>query len=571
MKAASLLYVLSAPLLFVNADTNSTDHQQWEESLDAFIMIQQDISLQGMLNNIVDGMVVAGRSDPDYWFTWTRTAALTFKILIERSNSEYWDMRDTPEISDHIADYVLSQEELQTVRNPSGGIRSGGLGEPKFNVNGTAFNSAWNRPQQDGPALRAITLIIYAEKLLANAGYLDQDSDVWEIWPSIQEDLEHTVRYWNHTSFDMWEETKGSSFFTLSASHRALVQGIDLAERLGERCDGCAATAPQILCLMDRFWDLKHMHANLNAKGQRSGIDAGTILSSVYTALANHKTVTDSFRPLYGINTGIAQGQGVAVGRYPEDNNHGGNPWYVTTLGAAEQLYRAGLQWQDQGQLTIDETSLPFFRDLLPTISVGTYRSGSDPAIFQSVLSAVRNYADSYMALVQKYTPTDGGLPEQFDRNNGVAVSASNFTWSHAAFYTAANARASVRGYFWPELINHSFSSSQCYCHVRVTFRVRSDPGKVLYVVGDVRELGDGKKEDARMLRQERGGSEFQYQYANYSAQIELPASTRINYHYFMLGVGRPKEEAKYEYRHIETGDCGSDVEILGDVFIPRY
>ena len=65
MKAAFLLRVLSATSLLVNANADSIDHQQWEEPLDAFIMIQQDISLQGMLNNIVDGMVVAGRSDPD--------------------------------------------------------------------------------------------------------------------------------------------------------------------------------------------------------------------------------------------------------------------------------------------------------------------------------------------------------------------------------------------------------------------------------------------------------------------------------------------------------------------------
>jgi len=498
-------------------------------------------------------------------------------------------MADTWVIPDYIIDYELSQEELQTVRNPSGAIRSGGLGEPKFNVNRTAFNGAWNRPQQDGPALRAVALITYARNVLANAEYLDEFSDVWDIWPIIQEDLEHTVRYWNRTSFDMWEETNGSSFFTLSASHRALVEGMHLARDLRVRCDGCAATAPQILCLMDSFWDLKHMHANLNAKDQRSGIDAGTILSSIYTydswarctdstfqpcssrALLNHKTVTDSFRPLYGINTGIAQGQGVAVGRYPEDNNHGGNPWYVTTLAAAEQLYLARRQWQDLQQLRIDETSLPFFRDLLPTISIGTYHNRSDAAIFHSVLSAVQNYADSYMALVQIYMPTDGGLPEQFDRNNGTAVSASNFTWSHAAFYTAANARVGVRVSVWDELESNAFDSSQCYCHARVTFRVRSDPNKMLFVVGDVPELGDGKKEDARMLIQERDGPEFQWQYANYSAQIEVPALTRINYHYFMSAVGHPKgkEEAKYDYRHVDTGDCGSNVEILGDVFFP--
>lgn len=475
-----------------------------------------------------------------------------------------------------------------------GELQSGDLGEPKFYVNGTVFKGAWNRPQQDGPALRATALNIYAKYLLAYlegtklARVLRADVD-FDVWPIIAKDLDHTVRYWNQTSFDLWEETSGSSFFTLSVSHRALVEGMALAKTLGRHCDGCYAAASQMLCFMESFWDVNHIRANLNARDQRSGIDASSILSSIHTydplagctngtfqpcssrALANHKTVTDSFRPLYGINSGIAQGQGVAIGRYAEDINHGGNPWYVTTLAAAEQLYLAGLQWQYQSRLTIDETSLPFFRDLLPTISIGTYSSHSDSATFRSVLSAVRKYADSYMALVQKYMPADGGLPEQFDKNNGVAVSASNFTWSHAAFYTAANRRVGIEGSSWGEPLNNALNLSQCYCHARVTFTVRSDPHRTLFVVGDVPELGDGKNEHARVLKQDLRGFLISgsYGYANYSAQIEVPALTRINYHYFMLAKDHPKEEEEYQYRHIDTGECGSNVDTVRNVFFP--
>jgi len=37
-------------------------------------------------------------------------------------------------------------------------------------------------------------------------------------------------------------------------------------------------------------------------------------------ALANHKVVTDSFRSIYTLNSGIAEGVAVSVGRYPEDS-----------------------------------------------------------------------------------------------------------------------------------------------------------------------------------------------------------------------------------------------------------
>ena len=53
-----------------------------------------------------------------------------------------------------IEDYINAQAKLQTVSNPSGGLSTGGLGEPKFNIDETAFTGSWGRPQRDGPALR---------------------------------------------------------------------------------------------------------------------------------------------------------------------------------------------------------------------------------------------------------------------------------------------------------------------------------------------------------------------------------------------------------------------------------
>lgn len=43
--------------------------------------------------------------------------------------------------------FVKSQATIQEVDNPSGGVDSGGLGEPKFNVDMSAFKEEWGRPQ----------------------------------------------------------------------------------------------------------------------------------------------------------------------------------------------------------------------------------------------------------------------------------------------------------------------------------------------------------------------------------------------------------------------------------------
>lgn len=65
-----------------------------------------------------------------------------------------------------IEEYINAQAYIQTVSNPSGGFSSGGLGEPKFNVDETAFTGSWGRPQRDGPALRATALIDFGQWLI---------------------------------------------------------------------------------------------------------------------------------------------------------------------------------------------------------------------------------------------------------------------------------------------------------------------------------------------------------------------------------------------------------------------
>jgi glucoamylase len=66
-----------------------------------------------------------------------------------------------------IEEYISSQAYIQTVSNPSGGLSGGGgLGEPKFNADETAFTGSWGRPQRDGPALRATALISFGQWLI---------------------------------------------------------------------------------------------------------------------------------------------------------------------------------------------------------------------------------------------------------------------------------------------------------------------------------------------------------------------------------------------------------------------
>jgi glucoamylase len=129
-----------------------------------------------------------------------------------------------------------------------------------------------------------------------------------------------------------------------------------------------------------------------------AGCDDSTFQPCSERALANHKVVTDSFRSLYALNSGIAEGVAVAVGRYPEDTYYNGNPWFLCTLAAAEVLYDALYQWNRIGSLTITAVSLAFFQDMYSSAATGTYAASSEE--YQSIVSAVKTYADGYMSIV---------------------------------------------------------------------------------------------------------------------------------------------------------------------------
>jgi len=65
---------------------------------------------------------------------------------------QYVSGQDTSLLS-HIENFVAAEEKLQHTSNPSGTVSSGGLGEPKFNIDITAFTGPWGRYSFDPPFL----------------------------------------------------------------------------------------------------------------------------------------------------------------------------------------------------------------------------------------------------------------------------------------------------------------------------------------------------------------------------------------------------------------------------------
>lgn len=486
------------------------------------------------------GIVIASPSthDPDYLYTWTRDSALVFKRI-----TDSFIRGEDDGLRTHIDDYVLAQQALQQVSNPSGTVTTGGLGEAKFNIDGTAYEGGWGRPQRDGPALRATTLITYSNWLLSesNTSFVTNT-----LWPVVKLDLDYIMNQWNRSTFDLWEEVSGSSFFATAVQHRALREGAALADKLEQSLVGSAYThqAANILCFLQTYWNPSEGYITSNTGSGRSGKDSNSVLASIHTfdpsagcdpatfqpcsdkALSNLKVYVDSFRKIYKINDGIDAGAAVATGRYPEDIWYGGNPWYLTTAAVAEQLYDALIVWGQQESITVTDISLPFFRQLVPSVKVGTYNSST--SMFSTITNAVDDFADGFIAFNAKYTPSDGGLSEQYNRDTGVPLSAPDLTWSYAATLTAFEARKGNPSASWGAK-NLSIPDT-CLPNagptVQVTFEVYAltQPGENIFIAGSVDPLRNWSPDGAIPLSSRN--------YPIWSVTLTMPANTNFEYKY---------------------------------------
>ncbi|KAK0504262.1 glucoamylase [Armillaria luteobubalina] len=557
----------------------------WAQSsaVDAYVASESPVAKAGVLANIGPsgsksqgakaGVVIASpsNSNPDYLYTWTRDSSLVFQALID----QYTLGLDTT-LRSEIDNFVSAETIQQQVSNPSGSVSSGGLGEPKFNIDLSAFTGAWGRPQRDGPALRSSALIIYANWLIANGNTSYVSST---LWPVIQLDLGYVVSFWNQTGFDLWEEVSSSSFFTTAVQHRSLREGAALATVLGDTAATQYTTqAANILCFLQSYWNPSALYMTANTGGGRSGKDANTALASIHTfdpaagcdavtfqpcsdkALSSLKVYVDAFRSIYTINSGIASNAAVATGRYPEDSYMGGNPWYLTTAAVAEQLYDAIIVWKQTGSIEVTSISLAFFQQF-SSVTVGVYASST--TTYTDLLSAVQTFADGFLAINAEYTPSGGGLSEQFSRNNGAPISATDLTWSYAATLTAFGARAGVVPASWGAsglTVPSSCSTSSgggggggSGGTVSVTFNELATTffGENIYLTGSIDALQNWSPDTALLLNTDN--------YPTWSITLDLPASITFQYKFIRKFNGAVTWESDPN-REFTTPASGSSV-----------
>ena len=429
-------------------------------SLQEWIEVQAPASARGLMRSISSGLTktrpgfsqsVAARAgsvvaspemaaydpDPDYFFHWFRDSALVMDALALLPG-EGLRLPARQAFADFVA-FSLSLQDLdggslvksagwrtavapqfqQYLRTDADLAAVQGAqvaADTRVNPDGTLDISHWARPQYDGAALRALTLLrwlpILGDTEPARAGAEQL----------LRIDLANTQSQCRNACFDIWEEEKGFHYYTLRVGAAALLQG---AEWLGARGESqlaaaCRRGGDEILVLLDGYWRSSEGYygSRVLESGSMSSkdLDFAVIFSSLHSRAgegrhsisdprmqATFERLTELFDAEYPLNRQRDAGFAPAIGRYANDKYYSGGPFFFSTLGAAEFCFRlAAAQGRD---------------------------------------SEWARRGDEFLRTVRRYAPADGVFAEQFDRDTGLPCSARDLAWSHAAFLTCLDAR----------------------------------------------------------------------------------------------------------------------------------
>jgi glucoamylase len=350
--------------------------------------------------------------DPDYFFHWYRDSAIVMDALrLLRGELSQADRLFQDFVRFSLDLHTLDGRDLppdwrdraqpdftRFLRTETGQAHGAAIpAETRVNPDGTLDITDWPRPQNDGPALRALCVMRWGA-----------EGDAVEL---LRRDLAFVLRHARKPCFDIWEEEKGLHAYTLRVSAAALEEGADWLDRQGEHATAelCRAEARTLVTALDDFWMAERAH--LRSRFVEGGAPEKLLDMSVILG-ANHARVLGEryqqtmarleqlFDAAYAINQGRPASRAPALGRYQGDHYYSGGAYYFSTLAAAEFHYRAG--------------------DLAK--------------------------GDAYLETVRAFTPESGDLSEQFDQSSGAQTSARHLAWSYAAFLTAAAARAALRG-----------------------------------------------------------------------------------------------------------------------------
>ncbi|MCW2275668.1 glucoamylase [Rhodoblastus acidophilus] len=413
--------------------------------------------------------------NPDYFFHWLRDSAIVIdglRILIEDGRDDLLklfgefvdfslgltrlDGRANPHDAEERAgvlpdfvQYVRTPEEMAFVRGEAV------LGEARLSADGRLDILQWSRPQNDGPALRALALMRYWR----NENLHDR-LPLAAMRLLIEGDLDYTLKHWREPCYDIWEEHFRRHYHTQVAQYAALSDGADWARALGDekRAEDYARAAAEAAKTLDGYFYDGAYRTPLPDPALKPTptlrLDFAVILGVVQAARRNgpHSPadprafatlakLEDLFDRAYLINRNRPADCGTAHGRYDGDVYFTGGAFYFSTLGAAEFYYRSATAAASGEPLAVSLANRTLLARLLNaedrTLGVQTLR----PEFRAPLARALIRRGDAVMATVRRFAPESGVLAEQFSHIDGAPTSALDLTWSYASFIIALACR----------------------------------------------------------------------------------------------------------------------------------
>lgn len=397
---------------------------------------QQEIALSitRILDNLGDPQVARGaviaspsKTYPEYYFHWTRDAGLTMASLMSHGGN-------FPGLAQVLKNWSAFEHMAQ--KNSE---TAGGLGEPKFTVDGKVYAGPWGRPQNDGPAIRSWAY-------LRAFGTPDE---------FVHKDLEYLRAHWQEPSIDLWEEVRGNHFFTRYSQMNAFrtAAWAYLKNNQRDRAAMYAAEADKVEQSLNTFIDANRMLViptvgPFQGVNKAAGLDISVILAVMYFGptprwslsqsfiLSTAARMEETFRHLYPINKTFPD-MGPAIGRYPEDvydgvGFGGGNPWFLATFGMGEFYCTLAENLVKDGAVRFDRVNLNFYQRLMPQLRTvpGLQQSQAD---FWTLVQKLREKGQSFIQRALFHGGPDRHYSEQFLGSSGFRQGARDLTWSYAA------------------------------------------------------------------------------------------------------------------------------------------
>ncbi|MCA9581056.1 MAG: hypothetical protein KC416_04635 [Myxococcales bacterium] len=438
----------------------------------ALARLLENVSPEGALRGAV---LAAPGGNPEYQFHWTRDAAITMREVAAELDRE--GLPGGAPLQRALDDYA--DFSWRSILTPT----QGGNGEPKYTPHATAFNEKWGRPQNDGPAMRALVHLRLEQRALAR-GEVPGGFGSARL-ASLRSDLDYIVHNWREASYDVWEEELAAHFYTRTVQREALRRGSELASALGdaESAERYARVADELDEALGHHWDDEHGILRATLPGSRvggidykwTGLDTTVLLARLHADVGPEGILDDrllstawnlesSFRREYPINHG--QDGAVWIGRYPEDRytgqpfaDHpgGGNPWLLTTAAFGELHYGVAHALGARNGVDLSTRNAPFFlaalgqavpADGAEALALLKGELGHGDGVLSAESGAGRRLrralidrGDRFLELVHGAIDGEGRHTEQLHRETGVPLGAEQLTWNDASLLSAYRTR----------------------------------------------------------------------------------------------------------------------------------